>query len=53
MKKSFFELGGYSLLCVQLCSELKQKFNVDVKLHSIFENPTVSALAELVEGKTE
>lgn len=40
-----FELGGTSLTGVQLVSELKKEFNVDVPVVSIFEAPTVTALA--------
>lgn len=42
---NFFELGGTSLTGVQLASELKKEFNVDVPVVSVFEAPTVTALA--------
>ncbi len=42
---NFFELGGTSLNGVQLVAALKKELNVDVPTVSIFEAPTVAALA--------
>jgi amino acid adenylation domain-containing protein len=42
---NFFELGGTSLAGIQLVAELKRELGVDVNAVSIFEAPTVSALA--------
>ncbi|HEY0170554.1 MAG TPA: phosphopantetheine-binding protein, partial [Pyrinomonadaceae bacterium] len=43
---NFFELGGTSLNGIQLVSELKKEFRVDIPVVSIFEATTVSALAK-------
>jgi acyl carrier protein len=43
---NFFELGGTSLTGIQFVSELKKALNVDIPTVSIFEAPTVSALAK-------
>ncbi|PYP88087.1 MAG: hypothetical protein DMF61_08285 [Blastocatellia bacterium AA13] len=42
---NLFELGGTSLTGIQLVSALKKEFKVDIPVVSIFEAPTVAALA--------
>jgi acyl carrier protein len=42
---NFFELGGTSLTGIQLVTELKKSLSVDLPTVSIFEAPTVAALA--------
>ncbi len=46
----FFELGGSSLLAIQLITRLRNSFGEDVSMNSIFEQPTVAGLAEVVGG---
>ncbi|MBA2238275.1 MAG: amino acid adenylation domain-containing protein, partial [Lysobacter sp.] len=41
----FFEMGGHSLLAVQLVSRLRQALGVEVGLRELFAEPTLSALA--------
>ncbi|MFZ1289534.1 MAG: amino acid adenylation domain-containing protein [Melioribacteraceae bacterium] len=45
---SFFDLGGHSILAIKVLSKIKEKFGVEVQLKSLFENPTVSGLADAV-----
>jgi amino acid adenylation domain-containing protein len=46
---SFFEMGGHSLLAMQLVSRMHEMFKVEVALRSIFESPTVASLAKRID----
>ena len=43
---NFFELGGHSLLATQVISRLRDTFQVDVPIRSLFEITTVATLVE-------
>ncbi|MET0396761.1 MAG: amino acid adenylation domain-containing protein, partial [Longimicrobiaceae bacterium] len=47
---SFFELGGNSLLAVQLMSRLREATGVRLPVAALFKSPTVERLAEEVRG---
>jgi acyl carrier protein len=47
---NFFELGGHSLLATRVVSRIQKEFDVDLKIAHFFEMPTVSELAEVLEG---
>jgi acyl transferase domain-containing protein/thioesterase domain-containing protein/acyl carrier protein len=45
----FFDLGGDSLMVVQLVSELNRIIQVKLSAHSLLENTTIAALAESIQ----
>ena len=50
---NFFELGGTSLNGVQVISELKKRLQREIPAVSIFEAPTVAALARYLAPKAD
>lgn len=46
---SFFDLGGNSLLGIQLHTRVKEEFDVDISLKDLLERSTLAGMAELVE----
>jgi acyl transferase domain-containing protein len=48
---NFFELGGNSLIGLQVVHQLRQAFQRSIPLTSVYEGPTVSALAGLLAGE--
>jgi fengycin family lipopeptide synthetase B len=49
---NFFALGGHSILATQVVSRVRDTFQVRLLLRTVFDKPTLAALAELVEGAT-
>jgi amino acid adenylation domain-containing protein len=45
---NFFDLGGYSLLVVQLQNRLRRQFQKEISLVELFQYPTVASQASLV-----
>lgn len=48
IRDNFFEQGGHSLLATQLVSRIRELFEVDVSLSTLFDRPTIATLAEEV-----
>lgn len=46
--QNFFELGGHSLLVLQLTARIRRSWGVDLQARTVFESPTIAALAEKV-----
>ncbi|WP_341528319.1 amino acid adenylation domain-containing protein [Nostoc sp. UHCC 0302] len=46
---NFFNLGGHSLIAVQMLSRIREGFQVELFFHHIFANPTIAGLAGLIE----
>jgi amino acid adenylation domain-containing protein len=42
----FFDVGGHSLIAVQLCSKIHEQFGVNLPLKIIFSNPDIEKLEE-------
>jgi len=47
----FFEIGGHSLVSVEVMSALEKKLGISLPLNSIFKYPTLSGLAEFLSQK--
>jgi len=48
---NFFDLGGHSLIGIQLLARVEEQFGKRLPLNSLFQAPTVAAFAKLVHSK--
>jgi non-ribosomal peptide synthetase component F len=49
LNDNFFELGGHSLLGAQVISRVREAFNIDIYLRSLFEQPTLAGFSAAIE----
>ncbi|HWY22625.1 MAG TPA: amino acid adenylation domain-containing protein [Candidatus Acidoferrum sp.] len=47
---NFFEMGGHSLLVMQVISRLRERLGRDTPLRVLFESPTIAELAAYLDG---
>ena len=46
---NFFELGGHSLMGAQVVARLEDRFDLEVDLLTMFDNPTAAGIAAVIE----
>lgn len=47
---NFFNLGGHSLMGAQLIARVKQSFDVDLPLRSLFDHPTIREISSEIDS---
>ncbi|HEV3511536.1 MAG TPA: amino acid adenylation domain-containing protein, partial [Candidatus Sulfotelmatobacter sp.] len=48
-EQNFFELGGHSLLVLQMTARIRRNLEIELPVRTVFEAPTITALAHEVE----
>ncbi|MGI5321203.1 amino acid adenylation domain-containing protein [Actinomadura nitritigenes] len=48
---NFFQAGGNSIVAIRLIAEIQEAFDIDLQVRTVFENPTIAALALEVEAR--
>jgi amino acid adenylation domain-containing protein len=50
---NFFTLGGHSLLAIQTISQVREEFKREIPIRRFLEEPTIAALAEVLQQEPE
>jgi amino acid adenylation domain-containing protein len=50
---NFFNIGGNSILLIQVATKIQKKFNLDIEVVKLFEHPTISSFAAFLASKQE
>ncbi len=53
VEDNFFEIGGQSLLAVNLFSKIEQEFGKTLPLNTLFQSPTIKELAQILQDSTQ
>ena len=48
---NFFDLGGHSLIGIQLLARVEERFGKSLPLNSLFQAPTIAAFAKLLQSE--
>ncbi|MFI9460342.1 amino acid adenylation domain-containing protein [Streptomyces xiamenensis] len=48
----FFSLGGHSLMAARLGNDIRAEFGVTLALHEVFDDPTLAAIARVIDEKS-
>ncbi|MBV9531367.1 MAG: amino acid adenylation domain-containing protein, partial [Bradyrhizobium sp.] len=46
----FFDLGGNSLLAMQVIVRVRRRFSIDIPIRALFDNPTLAGFSKAVEA---
>ncbi|WP_275269411.1 non-ribosomal peptide synthetase [Pantoea ananatis] len=50
LNDNFFELGGHSLLATLVSARIREEYDIEISLRSMFESKTMKSLASLIEN---
>ncbi|CAH9063379.1 Gramicidin S synthase 2 [Pseudoalteromonas holothuriae] len=53
MTDNFFELGGHSLLAVRLSSEIRAQLELELKVQTIFDAPSIVEMSKALASSTQ
>ncbi len=48
IRDSFFDLGGHSMMATQVVSRIREEFDVEISLRTLFEHPTVEGISQAI-----
>ena len=49
IQDNFFKIGGHSLRAAQVAARMRESFKVEIPLRRMFESPTISQLAQVID----